>query len=91
MRHGSQLEATEVGISSLMDTWILLRDIELAGERNRGIYVLKSRGMKHSNQIREFLLTERGVQLRDVYLGRVRRADRIGSPGGGSRVGCRRG
>jgi circadian clock protein KaiC len=63
-------EATEVGVSSLMDTWILLRDIELAGERNRGIYVLKSRGMKHSNQIREFLLTDRGVQLRDVYLGR---------------------
>ena len=64
------LEATEVGVSSLMDTWILLRDIELAGERNRGIYVLKSRGMKHPNQIREFLLTDRGVQLRDVYLGR---------------------
>jgi circadian clock protein KaiC len=53
----------------LIDTWILVRDIELGGERNRGMYILKSRGMAHSNQIREFLLTERGVQLRDVYVG----------------------
>ncbi|RPJ58751.1 MAG: circadian clock protein KaiC [Acidobacteria bacterium] len=66
---GGVLEATEVGISSLMDTWILLRDIEIGGERNRGMYVLKSRGMAHSNQIREFLLTNEGVQLRDVYAG----------------------
>lgn len=63
------LEQTEVGISSLIDSWLLLRDIELAGERNRGLHILKSRGMAHSNQIREFLLTERGIQLTDVYLG----------------------
>ena len=63
------LEATEVGISSLADTWILLRDIELGGERNRGMYILKSRGMAHSNQIREFLLTDKGVNLIDVYVG----------------------
>lgn len=63
------IEATEIEISSLMDTWILLRDIELGGERNRGLYVLKSRGMSHSNQIREFLLTENGIDLVDVYLG----------------------
>ena len=63
------MEATEVGISSLVDTWILLRDIELGGERNRGIYVLKARGTAHSNQIREFLLTSQGVQLKDVYVG----------------------
>jgi len=63
------LEQTEVGISSLIDTWLLLRDIELAGERNRGLNILKSRGMAHSNQIREFLLTDRGIQLTDVYLG----------------------
>src|SRR4030095_10136542 len=56
------------GISSLMDTWLLLRDIELNGERNRGIYVLKSRGMAHSNQIREFLLTSDGIRLVGVYL-----------------------
>jgi circadian clock protein KaiC len=62
-------EATDVGISSLVDTWLLLRDIELAGERNRGLYVLKSRGMPHSNQIREFLITPEGVQLEDVYVG----------------------
>ena len=48
---GSALEQSEVGISSLMDTWILLRHIESNGERNRGIWVLKSRGMAHSNQI----------------------------------------
>jgi circadian clock protein KaiC len=66
---GSVLEQTNVSISSLIDTWLLLRDIELNGERNRGLYILKSRGMAHSNQIREFLLTENGVQLTEVYLG----------------------
>jgi circadian clock protein KaiC len=63
------LEETEVGVSSIMDTWLLLRDIELGGERNRGIYVLKSRGTAHSNQIREFLITSKGVDIRDVYVG----------------------
>jgi circadian clock protein KaiC len=58
-----------VGISSLADTWLLLRDIEIGGERNRGLYILKSRGMAHSNQIREFLLTDKGVDLIDVYVG----------------------
>jgi circadian clock protein KaiC len=62
-------EVTDMGISSVMDTWILLRDIELGGERNRGLYVLKSRGMAHSNQIREFVITPRGVDLLDVYTG----------------------
>ena len=66
---GSALEQSEAGISSLIDTWLLMRDIELGGERNRGMYVLKSRGMAHSNQIREFLLTEHGVELKDVYIG----------------------
>jgi len=66
---GLALERTDIEISSLIDTWLLLRDIESAGERNRGLYVLKSRGMAHSNQIREFLLTEHGVDLLDVYAG----------------------
>jgi circadian clock protein KaiC len=66
---GAALEATEVGISSLVDTWLFLRDIEINGERNRGFYVLKSRGMAHSNQIREFLITSGGIRLVDVYLG----------------------
>ncbi len=66
---GDALEQTDVSISSLIDTWILLRDIELGGERNRGLHILKSRGMAHSNQIREFLLTDHGVELRDVYVG----------------------
>ena len=62
-------EQTEVGISSLTDTWILLRDLELNGERNRCLYVLKSRGMAHSNQIREFVLSRAGVHLLPAYLG----------------------
>ena len=62
-------ERTEVDISSLIDTWILLRNLESGGERNRGLFVLKARGISHSNQIREFLLTDHGVELREVYLG----------------------
>ena len=64
-----ELEHTDIYISSLIDTWLLLRDIEINGERNRGMYVLKSRGMAHSNQIREFLLTDHGIELREVYTG----------------------
>jgi circadian clock protein KaiC len=66
---GEALEKTDVAISSIVDTWLFMRDIELDGERNRALYVLKSRGMAHSNQLREFLLTERGVDLLDVYVG----------------------
>jgi circadian clock protein KaiC len=66
---GSAVEATDVGVSSLVDTWLLLRDLESNGERNRGLYVLKSRGMAHSNQVREFLMTSKGIELRPVYLG----------------------
>jgi circadian clock protein KaiC len=63
------LELTDVGISSLIDTWLFVRDVELNGERNRCIYVLKSRGMAHSNQVREFVLTDDGVRLVPVYVG----------------------
>jgi circadian clock protein KaiC len=66
---GGALEANEADVSSLMDTWLLLKTVEVGGERNRALYVLKSRGMEHSNQIREFVLTEHGVRLLDVYLG----------------------
>ena len=66
---GGPLEASEVDVSSLMDTWLVLVSIEVGGERNRALYVLKSRGMEHSNQIREFLLTDDGLRLLDVYLG----------------------
>src|SRR4030067_49318 len=62
-------EQTSEEISSLIDTWLLLRDIELNGERNRGLYILKSRGMAHSNQIQEFLLTKQGIDLIDIYTG----------------------
>jgi circadian clock protein KaiC len=62
-------ERTDIAISSIVDTWLLLVTLESSGERNRGLYVLKSRGMAHSNQIREFLLTSHGVELLDAYIG----------------------
>jgi circadian clock protein KaiC len=65
----NSLEQSEIGISSLMDTWLLVRVLETSGERNRLLYVLKSRGMAHSNQVREFVLTDNGIKLVDVYTG----------------------
>lgn len=64
-----QGEETDIGVSSIVDTWLLLRDIESGGERNRALYILKSRGMAHSNQVREFILTDHGVELRTAYIG----------------------
>ncbi|WP_316792623.1 circadian clock protein KaiC [Pedobacter frigoris] len=61
-------EQTDEGVSSLVDAWLLIRDIENNGERNRGLYIMKSRGMKHSNQIREFIITDNGLNLVDVFL-----------------------
>ncbi|RYF96707.1 MAG: circadian clock protein KaiC [Chitinophagaceae bacterium] len=61
-------EQTDEGVSSLVDAWLLVRDIETNGERNRGMYIMKSRGMKHSNQVREFVITDNGLDLLDVYL-----------------------
>jgi len=62
-------EETDIGISSLIDTWIEVRDLEVAGERNRALYLLKSRGMSHSNQVRELIISNTGVSLADVYYG----------------------
>src|SRR5205085_696657 len=62
-------EQTDEGVSSLVDAWLLVRDLESNGERNRGLYIMKSRGMKHSNQVREFVITDKGLDLVDVYLG----------------------
>jgi len=62
-------EQTDEGVSSLVDAWLLVRDIEFNGERNRGMYIMKSRGMKHSNQVREFLISDKGIDLVEVYLG----------------------
>jgi circadian clock protein KaiC len=72
VRGGAAAERTNEDVSSLIDTWLLVRDMEIGGERNRGMYILKSRGMAHSNQIREFLLTDRGIDLLEVYLGQGR-------------------
>jgi circadian clock protein KaiC len=70
LTHGkTEQERTDSEISSIVDTWLLLVMLESSGERNRGLYVLKSRGMSHSNQIREFLLTDHGIELVDVYAG----------------------
>ncbi|MET0864590.1 MAG: circadian clock protein KaiC [Nakamurella sp.] len=64
-----QGEATALEVTSLVDTWLLLRNTERNGERNRLLYVIKSRGTAHSNQVREFVLTDRGAELLDVYVG----------------------
>ncbi|MEA3164427.1 MAG: circadian clock protein KaiC [Verrucomicrobiota bacterium] len=69
LKMGGALERTDAAISSLVDTWLVLRDLESNGERNRGLHVLKSRGMGHSNQVREFVLSQTGIQLTDVYIG----------------------
>lgn len=68
--HGDRdIETSDVGISSLMDVWLMLRDVEHNGERNRLLHVLKARGMAHSNQVREFRLSPHGIQLVDAYIG----------------------
>jgi circadian clock protein KaiC len=69
LTHSGELEKTSTGVSSLMDTWLLLLSVESCGERNRVFQLLKSRGMAHSNQMREFIITEKGIDLVDVYLG----------------------
>jgi circadian clock protein KaiC len=68
---GELESTTRTGISSVMDTWILLKIIESNGERNRGLYVLKARGIANSNQIREMKITRHGVKLVDAYVGRA--------------------
>jgi circadian clock protein KaiC len=62
-------ENTDEGVSSLVDAWLMVRDIEFNGERNRGMYIMKSRGMKHSKQVREFVIDDNGLELVDVFLG----------------------
>mgnify|MGYP001605213015 CR=1 FL=1 len=66
---GHALQQSEVAMSSLMDAWLLLQDSEGNGERNRVLYVLKARGMAHSNQVREFLISDRGIEIVDTYIG----------------------
>jgi len=60
------IDDSMVGVSSLVDTWISLRNIENNGERQRGLFILKSRGMAHSHQIRSFQLTDHGIELGSV-------------------------
>jgi circadian clock protein KaiC len=66
---GQALQQSEASMSSLMDAWLLLQDYEGNGERNRVLYVLKARGMAHSNQIREFLISDHGIDVVDAYIG----------------------
>jgi circadian clock protein KaiC len=67
--NGDQADRNEQSLSSLMDVWIGLHDLEANGERNRGLFVLKARGMSHSNQIREYRLGSNGVTLIEPYIG----------------------
>jgi circadian clock protein KaiC len=67
--HGDQQDGNELSLSSLMDVWIGLHDLQANGERNRGLFVLKARGMSHSNQIREYRLGANGVTLIEPYIG----------------------
>lgn len=69
LTHGQAAESSSIAISSLIDTWLLLRNVESDAERNRLLFVIKSRGTAHSNQVREFLLTDRGAQLQEVSVG----------------------
>jgi len=69
LTHPDQLEETSTGVSSLMDVWLLVLNVESYGERNRVFHILKSRGMAHSNQLREFLITDSGIDLVDAYVG----------------------
>ncbi|KEF41389.1 MAG: KaiC 1 [Cyanobium sp. CACIAM 14] len=69
LTHGEESESSAVAVSSLTDTWLLLRNVESDGERNRLLFVIKSRGMAHSNQVREFVISDRGAELLDVALG----------------------
>ena len=66
---GNNLDQSEVGVSSLMDAWLVVRNLESGGERNRALYILKARGLAHSNQVREFVISDAGLELVDVYLG----------------------
>ncbi len=69
LTHGLAEESSDVDVSSLVDTWLLLRNHEDNGERNRLLFVIKSRGTAHSNQVREFVLTDQGPELVEVYVG----------------------
>ncbi len=62
-------EQTDEGVSSLVDAWLMINDVEFNGERNRGMYIMKSRGMNHSNRVREFVITGKGLDLVEVVTG----------------------
>ncbi len=64
---GAQVEGTPMQISTIADTWIHLNYLVHAGERNRGLSIIKSRGTAHSNQVRELILSKKGITLSDVY------------------------
>lgn len=67
---GNPAESSDIGVSSLMDTWIMLSDMPSSGERKRTLTVLKSRGMEHSNQVRKYRFTDHGIKIGDVYIDR---------------------
>lgn len=66
--NGVNMPSTQIGVSSLMDTWLLVSNLEFNGERTRTLQVLKARGMAHSNRVREFVFSDNGVDLLDVFM-----------------------
>jgi circadian clock protein KaiC len=80
---GGDLESTDEGVSSIMDSWLLLRDVEHDGRRSKALFILKSRGMAHSNEIREFALTNHGIRVGGIYTKTLSR------PAGKSRAAAR--
>jgi circadian clock protein KaiC len=80
-----RLETTDESLSSIMDTWLLLRDVEREGQRSGALYVLKSRGMLHSREMREFKLTDEGISLGDIYSNKFRPRQPVALSGGPSR------
>jgi circadian clock protein KaiC len=71
MSTGEAVEQSDVHISSMVDVWLMVRNVESSGERNRILYILKARGMGHSNQVSEFEITDHGIQLIEAYLGKA--------------------
>ena len=89
--NATALAETQTGVSSLMDSWLLLSNLEANGERTRALQVIKSRGMAHSNQVREFVFSNKGIDLIDVYVadGRVLTGrSRVGAQDASSRAGA---
>jgi circadian clock protein KaiC len=66
INEGTAMKYAEESVSSLIDTWVVVRDVEGSGRRKRGIYIIKARGMAHSNHVHEFVITNKGLQIAEL-------------------------